>query len=89
MPALAPGLLPCLPHWSRLRLHMRLWRRLLLRRLRLLLLHLRLLRLGYASLAAFVLAAAAAAPMPLLLSLANGRDRPQFSLGLCQFCCHV
>ena len=85
MSALVPGLLACLPHWSRLRrLRVRLWRRLWL-----LLLHLRLLRRGYACLAALVFAAAAATPMPLLLSLTDDRDWPQFSLGLCQFCCHV
>ena len=40
-------------------------------------------------LAAFVLAAAPAAPMPLLLNLPVGRYRPQFILGLRKFCHHA
>ena len=44
-------------------------------------LRLSLLRLGRALLAGFVLAAAPAAPMPLRLSLADGRDGPQIRSG--------
>jgi hypothetical protein len=62
-----------------------MWRRLKL----LLWLRLGLLRRGHACLAALVLAAAAAPPMPLLLPLANRRGRPQFNLGLRCFCCHA
>jgi hypothetical protein len=47
------------------------------------------LPLRRALLAALVLAAAPPAPMPLRLSLAVGRDRPQFSLGLRRFCRHA
>jgi hypothetical protein len=51
---------------------------------------LRLLRRDCACcLAAFVLAAAPAAPMPLLLSLPVGRYRPLFTLGLRKFCRHA
>jgi hypothetical protein len=55
-------------------------------RLRLRLGHLALLRV---LLAAFILAAAPPAPMPLRLSLADGRDWLQISLGLRQFCRHA
>jgi hypothetical protein len=47
---------------------------------------LRLLRWGHTCLAALVFAAA---PMSLRLSLAIGLDRPQFRLGLRQFCRHA
>jgi hypothetical protein len=50
---------------------------------------LRLLRWGHTCLAALVFAAAPAAPMSLRLSLAIGLDRPQFRLGLRQFCRHA
>src|ERR1035438_7859025 len=70
---------------GRLRLHRRLRHFGLLCRRRLCL---HLLRLECAWLAAFVLAAAPAAPMPLRLSLAYGRDRPQLRLRLRRFCRH-
>jgi hypothetical protein len=78
-----------LPGRALLLLHLRRSRRrrrLLHRGLRL---GLGLLRLGRACLAAFVLAAAPAAPMPLRLPGPCGRSWPQFRLRLCRFCRHA
>jgi hypothetical protein len=59
-----------------------------LRRRRILYLSLRLLRLHPSLLAGLVLAAPAAAPMPMRLRLTIVRRRPLFRLGLRWFYCH-
>jgi hypothetical protein len=68
-----------LAHRDRPGLLLRRWRRSL---------RLSLLCLGCVCLAGFVLAATAAAPMPLRLHLPIGRRWPQFRLGLGRFCHH-